>query len=98
LPGGGVKRNESYEDAVKREIMEELDLEIKPEYLGEYKSRLEYKLDTVQCYVVKITKVHPIIDNLEIKDAKWWRLDSLPEFQSTGLRKILEMYNSKIRN
>lgn len=100
LSGGGVKKNESNEEAIKREIKEELGLYIEPKYIGEFTHTTEYKLDTVYCFVAKIEKIAPKIDNAEIMEAKWWKINSLPE-HSTGLDKVLSMYKQKglkIRN
>jgi 8-oxo-dGTP pyrophosphatase MutT (NUDIX family) len=47
LSGGGFKRNETKEEAVKREVQEELGFIIAPEYIGEFTHNSEYKIDTV---------------------------------------------------
>lgn len=95
LPGGGIKHGEIKELAVQREIKEELGLTIDPEYLGEFTHNTEYKIDRVYCFVIKMQKFEPQIDPTEIREAKWWPVNNLPDHHSTGLQRILRMYESR---
>ena len=95
LSGGGIKKNETKEEAVKREVKEELGLDIMPEYIGEFTHNPEHKIDTVFCFVAMAEKVDPKIDHLEIKEAKWWNINSLPEDHSTSLQRVISMYKSR---
>ena len=95
LAGGGFKKGEMKEEAVKREIKEELGLDITPEYIGEFTHHPEHKNDTVFCFVTKMEKAKPKIDHLEIKEAKWWNLNNLPPDHSTILRRVISMYQSR---
>jgi ADP-ribose pyrophosphatase YjhB (NUDIX family) len=95
LSGGGIKKGETKEEAVKREVKEELGLDITPEYIGEFTHTTEYKGDTVYCFVVRIEKVEPKIDHGEIREAKWWNINNLPEDHSTRLERVLLMYQSR---
>jgi len=86
LPGGGVKKGESVEDALRRELAEEVALhEVTIErLLGVYHSRREAKDDHIVIFVVRAeldpTALRPA-DALEIAEAGWFALDALP----TGL-------------
>jgi ADP-ribose pyrophosphatase YjhB (NUDIX family) len=95
LSGGGFKKNETKEEAVKREVKEELGLNITPEYIGQFTHNPEHKTDTVFCFVARIEKVDPKIDGLEIKEAKWWNINDLPENHSTNLQRVISMYKSR---
>jgi ADP-ribose pyrophosphatase YjhB (NUDIX family) len=95
VSGGGFKKNETKEEAVKREVKEELGLNIAPEYLGQFTHFPDYKIDTVFCFVAKIEKVNPKIDYLEIKEAKWWKINDLPKDHSTSLQRVISMYKSR---
>jgi 8-oxo-dGTP pyrophosphatase MutT (NUDIX family) len=95
LSGGGLKKNESKEEAVKREVKEELGLDITPEYIGEFTHHPDYKIDTVSCFVARIEKIEPKIDRPEIKDAKWWHIDNLPEDHSMSLQRVILMHKSR---
>jgi 8-oxo-dGTP diphosphatase len=94
LSGGGFKKNETKEQAVIREVKEELGLDITPGYIGEFTHNPEHKIDTVFCFVAQIEKVDPQIDHLEIKEAKWWNINNLPEDHSMSLQRVLAMYKT----
>jgi ADP-ribose pyrophosphatase YjhB (NUDIX family) len=95
LPGGGIKKGETKEEAVKREVKEELGLDIAPEYAGAFTHNVEHKTDKVYCFVVRIEKVEPKFDHGEIKEAKWWNINNLPKDHSTRLERLLLMYQSR---
>ncbi|MBV9643706.1 MAG: NUDIX domain-containing protein [Verrucomicrobia bacterium] len=95
LSGGGLKKNETQEDAVKREVKEELGLDITPQYIGEFTHDTEHKIDTVFCFVASIAKKEPKIDHLEVKDAKWWKINNLPKDHSMSLQRVILMHKSK---
>ena len=95
LSGGGLKRNETKEEAVKREVKEELGLNITPEYIGEFTHNPEYKIDTVFCFVARMEKIEPKIDHLEIKEAKWWNINNLPRNHSMSLKRVILMHKSR---
>jgi len=95
LSGGGLKKNETKEEAVKREVKEELGLDITPEYIGEFTHNSDYKIDTVFCFVARIKKIEPKIDHLEIREAKWWNINNIPEDHSMSLQRVISMHQSR---
>jgi NADH pyrophosphatase NudC (nudix superfamily) len=95
LSGGGLKKNETKEEAVKREVKEELGLIITPEYIGEFTHNPEHKIDTVFCFSARTEKIDPQIDHLEIKEAKWWNMNDLPNDHSISLQRVLLMHKSR---
>ena len=95
LSGGGFKKNETKEEAVKREVKEELGLNITPEYIGEFTHKTENKVDTVFCFVARMAKIEPKIDHLEIKEAQWWNINNLPKDHSMSLQRVILMYKSR---
>lgn len=90
FPGGGLKRGETPEGAVRREVKEELgfNLAIEPKLIGELNSRAEYKIDTIYVFLVDVDKFGPAIDHQEIIEAQWFDFESLPNL-STINRKII---------
>ena len=95
LSGGGFRKNETKEEAVKREVKEELGLNITPEYIGKFTHNPEHKIDTVSCFLARVEKVDPKIDHLEIKEAKWWNINNLPEDHSMSLQRVILMHKSR---
>ena len=84
LPGGGVKKSESFAVALAREVREEIGLEdVRLErVLGVYRSAAEGKDDHVVVFVVRTAEPTAAIraaDALEIEAAGWFALDALPE-------------------
>ena len=65
FPGGKVESGETPKQALVREIMEELDTEIK---VGEL-------IDTIDCFWAEVTKGH--LELKEAEAAKWLRKDQL---------------------
>lgn len=84
LPGGGVKRGESYEQAVVREVHEEAGITINSElhYLGRALSYESFYPFPVRVYQAVATN-ESIQCNSEIIEAQWLSARELPgEYQS----------------
>ncbi len=80
LPGGGIGKGETTEDAVKREIKEEVSITgINFRKIGEYNSQKEYKRDTVTVFVCETKNREFKIDSKEISEARWFNVYNLPE-------------------
>lgn len=79
LPGGGVKHNESYEQAAVREALEEIGLKIyNLRYLGEANSHESYAKFSVRVFVAHASD-YDIKCNFEIMEARWFNMNYLPE-------------------
>ncbi|MBR2728245.1 MAG: (deoxy)nucleoside triphosphate pyrophosphohydrolase [Solobacterium sp.] len=76
FPGGKVEPGETPEEALKREIREELDTEIE---VGDYLTTIEYEYPdfhlTMRCYWARIVDGHPVLREHEA--AKWLTADTL---------------------
>ena len=93
FPGGGIKRNESPESAVKREIKEETGIILEDiEKIGEYQNTWGYKKDIVYCYWAKLSDPSFTIDEGEVSEAGWFEPNKIPEFRSSAVGKMLKMY------
>lgn len=96
IPGGGIKRNEEPEDAVHREVHEELSLTLKqPKKIGLYGHTTEYKKDTVHCFSGSVEVCDYTIDGVEIIAAEWFSVDQLPEDRHHQVDTILDMYKTQ---
>jgi 8-oxo-dGTP pyrophosphatase MutT (NUDIX family) len=96
FPGGGVQRNETTDNAVKREVAEEVGIRIKKTiYLGEYYSNKEYKRDTVSCYLSSVANSEFTTDKSEIQEAGWFSINDLPRPASPAVERVLDLYRKK---
>ena len=82
MPGGGVKKQESFEAAVARELREEVGVEAftLERVLGVYHNLREGKDDHVVVFVTRVPAGTLVrnADRLEIAEAAWFALDLLP--------------------
>ncbi|MEX0933956.1 MAG: NUDIX hydrolase [Candidatus Paceibacterota bacterium] len=93
FPGGGVKRNEKPEDAAKREVLEEVNIQLPNlSYIGEYRSTREYKRDIVYCYYASVKDDNYKLYPMEVEDAEWLTLDKIPHYKSFAVDEILNLY------
>ena len=103
LPGGGVKKNESFSSALARELREEISLSSfsVERVLGVYHSRQEHKDDHVVVFVTRINDASSAdlakADPIEIEEAAWFPIDSLPpELSPASARRIDEYRRSAV--
>ncbi len=95
FPGGGIKRDESPELAVQREVKEEVGITLTELHgLGEYTSTEGYKRDTVKCYFSEVHSPELKIDRNEIYEAGWFQYERLPEPQSSDASRVMQLYLS----
>lgn len=88
LPGGKVRRNENDQDALCRELQEELDIGELSQVskLGEYLSTYEYKKDTIAVFVVRSFTQQPK-QHFEIAAQGFFDPRALPQDTSPGTRR-----------
>ncbi len=100
LPGGGVKKGESIEAALLRELAEEVAV-TNPRIervLGVYHSRREAKDDHIVIFAARTMSQPssdlPRADIKEIEEARWFSLDQIPPSTSPAtIRRIAEYRN-----
>jgi ADP-ribose pyrophosphatase YjhB (NUDIX family) len=92
LPGGGVKRNELLETAVRREAKEELGADLGDVHLfGVYTSISQHKNDHVVVFACHDFTVGQV-DKGEIRAVQQFPLRELPPDVSRGTRRRIEEY------
>jgi ADP-ribose pyrophosphatase YjhB (NUDIX family) len=98
LPGGGVKKKESYARALARELEEEIALRdfAIDRLIGVYHSLREAKDDHIVVYVVRTANVaiHKA-DPMEIADVGWFAPDALPDTVSAATRRRIQEYRDR---
>jgi 8-oxo-dGTP pyrophosphatase MutT (NUDIX family) len=88
LPGGGVRRLEPLDAALRRELREEVGVEPQapPRLHGVYWSFAERKSDHIAVFVVDRWSRRPV-RSLEIADSRFYSPDALPEDLSPPARR-----------
>jgi len=96
MPGGGVKRNETLEDAARREAHEEIGAQMgKLTLLGAYTNFDAFKSDHNALFLCTDFTLGRKQDS-EIAEARFFPLDALPEDIWPGHRLRLEEYHARI--
>ena len=98
LPGGGVKKGESIDAALFREMAEEVGVTNAriERVLGVYHSRREYKDDHVVLFAVHTSDPAALraCDGREIAEAAWFSPDALPPDVSPATARRIEDYGT----
>ena len=92
LPGGGVKRREEPLAAARREIREELGVDVDDwRLLGELFERIAGKNDRLWCFASEIGGRSVQIDAAEIAEARWFAPDKLPPRTMKYVERIIAL-------
>lgn len=98
IPGGGIEKNESDEDAVIREVQEEVGVRLHKKDLVKLGwQRIPYRkgwpIINLTFFQVELSKKPPLSISrpLEILDVGWFSIDALPEKYSNSVDIALNM-------
>lgn len=95
LPGGGLKRNETLEQAARREAFEETGAELRAMTLiGAYSNFIQWKTDHTVVFQCKDFKITGKPDG-EIAEIRTFPLDELPADVYASHLRLLEEYGTK---
>ena len=79
FPGGGLKRNEAPQAAARREIREELGVDIDDWVaIGDVLARFQRIESTMYCFRAELHDPEITLDRGELLAARWFALDELP--------------------
>jgi len=93
FPGGGVKKNESPEDAIKREVAEETGINVlELNKLGQFFTTQEYKEDRVHCFYATTKDMETTKDHAEIQEIKWFPVNEIPNSIAPSVTKVLKLF------
>jgi 8-oxo-dGTP pyrophosphatase MutT (NUDIX family) len=98
FPGGGVERGETIHQAVEREIREEAGIVMtgKPHFHGLLSNEEKFPGDHIACFVIREFREQPHKADFEIREARFFPLDQLPEGTTGGTRRrIAEIVNGQ---
>ncbi len=96
VPGGGVKSRETWEQAVRREVFEEVGIQLdKIEKVIEYMNEKEYKKDTIVVFQSFVPSYDFKIDNIEIIEARWFLPEECPADCVPRVRSLFQFLINK---
>jgi 8-oxo-dGTP pyrophosphatase MutT (NUDIX family) len=92
VPGGGVKRREEPADAARREMREELGVELGDlAPLGELFARIDSKRDRLWCFAAELGGREIELDRAEIAECRWFPRGELPDDRAKYVTRIVAL-------
>jgi ADP-ribose pyrophosphatase YjhB (NUDIX family) len=92
FPGGSIARGETAEEAIRREVYEEVGLHLERlQHLGAFNATIDYKRDHVAVFAGISPDRQVTIDPVEILEARWFQPQGLPPLAPSAGR-IMAMW------
>jgi 8-oxo-dGTP diphosphatase len=88
VPGGHARSSEPAGEAVRREMREELGIDIAWEAVGSIGATTDHKVEHVHCFVGRRPAQELVIARGEIADAQWFDLHALPPVGDLSKRSL----------
>jgi ADP-ribose pyrophosphatase YjhB (NUDIX family) len=96
FPGGGISRGEGAEEAIRREVCEEVGLHLQAlQHLGVFEGITDYKRDSVAVFTGVAADRRITIDVAEILEARWFLPQHLPPLGPTAARVLAMWHRSR---
>jgi ADP-ribose pyrophosphatase YjhB (NUDIX family) len=92
MPGGGVERGETVEEALARELVEEAGVQItgSPRLVSVHTNKARFRGDHVLVYRIEAWAPCPATSRGEIAQVAWFKPDALPEGVTAWTRARIE--------
>ena len=92
MPGGGVERGETTEQALARELVEEAGIVVvgRPRLISVHSNHVKFPGDHVLVYLVEQWRACPPTSRGEIHAIEWFAPDALPHDISPSTRRRIE--------
>jgi 8-oxo-dGTP pyrophosphatase MutT (NUDIX family) len=100
MPGGGVERGETAEEAMARELVEEAGVRptAPPVLISIHSADAKFRGDHIVFYRIDLWEPCPATSRGEIAETGWFAVDALPEGTTAGTRwRIAEALNGAPR-
>lgn len=90
LPGGGVHSSEDPGDAIRRELREEVSVEVGDlAEIGYFELVDDFRLVRLHCFAATSKNRIVKVDNREIPEAKWFKVNQLPKPMRWGTEELV---------
>jgi len=97
-PGGAVDKNETFEVAARREVEEELDIQL--DALSEittYDHVFDGQTNIVQIFHAEVTDPRFTVDGIEIVEAEWFPIERLPPDRRSRIDEIVKIFKASAK-
>jgi 8-oxo-dGTP pyrophosphatase MutT (NUDIX family) len=91
LPGGKVGRREPPAAAARREMHEELGLELELAAIGQVRAWIDHRRDLMHCFTAEVTGQPLSIDRCELDVVQWFPRHALPDELGRFVTRILAL-------
>jgi 8-oxo-dGTP diphosphatase len=95
VPGGHARSGEPPADAVRREMLEELGVDLAWAAVGSIGATTDHKVERVHCFVAQRPAEDLAIARGEIEEAQWFDLRALPDWVGELSLRSLELLSSE---